>query len=110
MAHSGERRPWGSPVTPLKVGQMVRMPDQRVFVVGYVNASRARVYPLTPTTRVINVRDRERAHVEKEVNETGNPIDIGPNSVLKNVEVDELTDLEFTRLEQFITNGGEFDV
>lgn len=103
-------RCWGSPQIPLVVGQLVRMPDRRVFVVGYVNASRARVYPLTPTTRVISVRDRSHAHVEKEVNETGNPIDISPNSGLPSVEVGELTDLEFARLEQFVANGGDFDV
>ena len=114
MAHAsaswGGRRPWGSPQKLLRAGQLVRMPDHRVFVVDYVNASRARIYPLTPRTRIINVKDRSNVHTEKEINETGNPIDIAPTSGLDSVEVDELTDLEFARLVQFVTNGGDFDV
>ena len=110
MASLGGRRSWGSPLKLLKAGQLVRMPDHRVFVVEYVNASRARVHPLTPRTRIISVKDRSNAHTEKEVNETGNPIDIAPTSGLDSVEVDELTDLEFARLVQFVTNGGDFNV
>lgn len=104
------KRPWGSQLIPLEAGELVRMPDGRVFVVEYVNASRARVCPLTPTTRVISVRGRDLRYVEKEVHETGNPIDISPNSILPIVELGELTNLEFARLEQFVTNGGDFDV
>lgn len=92
----------------LTAGSLVRMPDHRVFVVSYVGFSRARVYPLTPRTRTIVVPSATNPRT-KEVNETGDPIDISPGSVLPTVKFDELTDTEFARLTAYIESGGEFN-
>lgn len=87
------------------------MPDQRVYVVGYVGPSRARVFPLTPTERQITVRERGKStSVTKEINETGSPIDISPNSGLPRVELSDLTEAEFRRLSDYVSRGGSFDV
>lgn len=103
---------WHVGGTRLTPGSLVRMPDKSVWAVHSVSVSRARVYPLTPKTRTIIVRDARhptKGKVEKEVNETGDPLDISPNSVLPSVEVADLTDAEFDRLTSYISSGGEFN-
>lgn len=103
--------PWGTTRPVLVVGSLVRMPDKRVFVVGSVGPSRARIFPLTPVPRVIHVPsklDRKRK-VEKEVYETGDPLDVSPHSQLSTVNFMDLTDAEFSRLTQYISTGGEFN-
>lgn len=110
---STERRtdPWGNVRTLLKTGQLVRFPDKRVWVVGYVNSTRARVHPLTPTTRTITVPSKLNKKVKetKEVNETGDPTDISPASILPRVGIEDLTEGEFERLERYVETGGEVD-
>ena len=102
-------QPWGIRAPILEVGELVRTPDQRVFVVGYVNPSRARVFPLTPKERQITVRGASREVVVKDIQETGNPVDISPNSVLPRVEIGDLTEAEFVRLTRYIENGGQYE-
>ena len=103
------KQPWGLTTDSLKTGELVRMPDQRVFVVGFVNGSRARVFPLTPVERQITVHARGKSeHTTKDIYGTGSPMDISPNSGLPRVEVSDLTDAEFIRLTRYIENGGEF--
>lgn len=110
--------PWGAPRPVLQVGQLIRFPGGRVYVVGLVNESRARVHPLTPQTRTITVPHRDdfskskrgRRMVEKEVEETGDPIDITTSVVLDSVDVGDLTEAEFKRLTRYIEDGGEFNV
>lgn len=100
--------PWATKPL-LVVSELVRMPDSRVFVVGFVSQSRARVYPLTPTERHITVHERGKPGVvEKEIQQTGAPIDISPNSVLPRVDVNDLSEPEFVRLTRYIESGGEF--
>ena len=103
-------QPWATPKTGLTTGELVRMPDQRVFVVGFVSQSRARVFPLTPTERHITVRERgSSTPISKDVHETGNAMDISPNSGLPRVELGDLTEVEFVRLTRYIENGGQFN-
>lgn len=94
----------------LKVGQLVRTPDQRVWVVAYVSDLRASIHPLTPKTRTIRVPNKKdfRKKEIKEVNETGDPIEVSPMSVLPSVELEDLTSAEFSRLKQYVVAGGEF--
>lgn len=109
--------PWGSPRPLLAVGDLIRLPSTKrddpgsVLVVASVNYSRAHVYPLTPKTRTILVPDRRdpRKKISKEVHETGDAFDISPNSGLERVALDELTEAEFKRLEQYVANGGSFN-
>lgn len=109
--------PWGQLRPTLKVGDIVviapRSKDRRVYAVASISPSRAHVFPLTPETRTIHVRDVRRpgkGKVQKEINETGDPIDISPVSLLPKLEVADLTDLEFRRLVQLIETGKlEFD-
>ena len=100
--------PWGNPRPVLKVGDLIR-PSQTAFVVTYVSDVRARAYPLTPTTRTIHVPDVRSAKrgvkVSKEINETGEAIDIAPTSPVEPITLDELTDIEFKRLAQLVESG-----
>lgn len=95
----------------LQAGQLLRLPGGRAWVVGYVNPSRARIHPLTPVARVIHVPDRldHRRKVEKEVFETGDPIDISPASGVVHIEVSDLTEAELKRLTQYVEAGGEVE-
>jgi hypothetical protein len=102
----------------LVAGALYRLPDGRVCVVSYVSESRARVHPITPHERVITVPDKRqtlikgkltRKLVSKEVVETGDPFDISPASHLTRVELSELSEAEFTRLENYVLTGGHFD-
>lgn len=104
------RKPWGMSAPKLTPGELVRMPDRGVYVVHYVNDSRARVFPLTPKERTITVHEAGKAgSVIKSIQETGNATDIAPNSLLPRVEVGDLTEAEFNRLTRYIENGGQFN-
>ena len=94
----------------LVAGALYRLPDGRVCVTSFVSEARARVHPLTPHERTITVPDkRTRKLVCKEVVETGDPFDISSASYLTRVYVGELTEAEFTRLENYVLTGGHFD-
>lgn len=106
------RDPWGVVRPELSRGMLIRYPDKRAFVVGYVNYSRARIYPLTTTTRTVTrIKKLGAKHTEKVetvVEEIGEPFDISPNSGLPVVELADLTDDEYRRLEYFVSTGGYF--
>lgn len=94
----------------LTVGELIRTPDGRAFVVGFVNQSRARLWPLTSTEREITVHERGKiTKTTKVITETGDPIDISPNPVIPRLDVGDLTDAEFLRLNNHVLNGGEFN-
>lgn len=90
-------------VAPLEVGDLIRLGvPPKVYFVAMVNPSRARVIPITAADKTILVDDpatgeKTRIHISQ----TGDGVDISPNSIVERVAVDDLTEDEAIRAGRF---------
>ncbi len=87
---------FGTSTPTVKVGQLVRY-EGRIWRVGLVNYSRARLDPLSAETRTLNLPTGT-----KQVNKHGDPVNIGPTSLVEIVSHSVLSEHEAQQLARLL--------
>lgn len=96
-----------SAITALRQGDLFKM-EGRHWLVSYVNESRARCIPLTPSTRKFSARNDDTGETEDvTVSGSGKAINISPNAIVDMITEEDLTEVELDRLADMYLEMGD---